>query len=397
MVRRLAGLLALFLSTNACSPGPASNAGIYAECVRLDGQEKFACINERLLPVARTGEVQSALEMLANLADTDSDVMREGHLFAHSIGIASFDPTRDFASAFLRCSALFQAGCYHGLIQASLAGATEVGAETINALCASVLAAGADRWTHFQCLHGMGHGLLIQNNYDLLKALDACELMNDPAGRVFCHGGAFMENAMRAAHPGHSALTAALGGHASHGDQMPAFPATDPDDPHYPCSIVKVHQKSPCYGIQTAVILHLNGYDFGAAADTCEGAPEWLRALCHQSLGRDVSGIANRDPKKMNRLCGMDRTPNARHCYAGAAKSVIDWRGDVEEGLAFCRTVRDRAGRARCSHALGQQAVMLVSGQDRRRELCARAGGDYRDACLWGAGLIEAAPPILEE
>jgi hypothetical protein len=145
------------------------------------------------------------------------------------------------------------------------------------------------------------------------------------------------------------------------------------------------------------VILHLNGYDFAAAAQTCEGAPEWLRALCHQSLGRDVSGKANRNPKKMNQLCGMDRTPNARYCYAGAAKSVIDWRGDVEEGLAYCRTVTDRSSRARCSHAVGQQAIMLVSNPQGRRELCARAGGDYQDACLWGAGLIATAPAILEE
>lgn len=383
------GFLALLVAITACGPQP--------ECGNLDGQAKFVCINERLLPVARAGEVGKALEMLAALAERDPDVMRDGHLFAHAIGIASFDSARDFATAFLRCSALFQAGCYHGLIQASLAGATDVEAATINALCASVQAAGADRWTHFQCLHGMGHGLLIQNNYHLLRALDACELMSEPAARVSCFGGAFMENAMRAAHPGHSALTASMGGHASHGDNGASFPAVNPDDPHYPCSIVKAHQKSPCYGIQTAVILHLNGYDFGAAADTCESAPEWLRALCHQSLGRDVSGMANRDPKQMNRLCGMDRTPNARFCYAGAAKSVIDWRGDVAEGLVFCRTIKESGNRARCSHAVGQQAMLLIPDARSRRELCARAGGDFREACLWGAGLIEAAPAILGE
>src|SRR5690606_27389891 len=105
-------------------------------------------------------------------------------------------------------------------------------------------------------------------------------------------------------HPHHSALTSSLpgpantqhdehGAHAEHGGAQPAaepFVPIDPEDPHYPCTIVGEQYLAACYGMQTTVMLHLNGQNFEAAAKTCDGAPSTVRRVCHQSLGRDASG-----------------------------------------------------------------------------------------------------------
>ncbi len=401
--------LGLAISVTACAAGPAQHGSgssdrarqIAAEC--RSAPEKSACYDEKLAAIAATGAVDSALEVLTALSSVDKSVERDGHMYAHAIGIAAFDPARDFASTFTRCSELFHAGCYHGLIQAHFAGAGQVDAAAVNGLCREVAESGADRWTVFQCLHGIGHGLVILYEHDLIKGLAGCDLLEDAWDRASCHGGAFMENVTNATHPHHAALTAALAGghdeHASHADHgataAEPFRPFDRDDLHYPCTIVEEHHKSACYGMQTSVMLYLNEYDFGAAAEACDGAPETYRATCHQSLGRDASGFANRDIKELNRLCAQDRSELAPNCYVGAAKAVIDWAGQPSEGMRFCRAVAGEENRARCYFAVGQQIGVIVSDREKRRAACTEAGGRYRDACLWGAGLLETEPEFL--
>ena len=413
------GILAMVAAGSACSAGaaPAQSSieeaaqRIHSECGNVNVDAKSACYDGELVPMARSGDVGQALEVLQQVAALDEDVARDGHMFVHAIGIAAYDPSRDFVSTFTSCTELFHAGCYHGLIQARLADAGEVNAETVNELCADVVAAGTDRWTQFQCLHGIGHGVVIHAGHDLLEGLDACELLEDPWQRASCFGGAFMENVTNATHPHHAALTRSLtsadhahdgDAHADHGSTSGGiapggFKPIDPEDPLYPCSIVREHQKPACYGMQTAVILHLNDYDFGAAAETCEEAPEHYRRTCHASLGRDASGFASRDTKKLIQLCEQDRTPNGEYCYVGATKAVIDWAGEPADGLEFCSAVKDRMGQLRCYQGVGAQIAIIVPDDEEGRALCARAEGDNRDACLWGASLMNEMPAVLKE
>lgn len=403
-------LLCLALLGGACSAGPAPGQTAADEAARRmvadcrDAEDRTACYDARLGEVARVGEVRKALDILAALAERDADVARDGHMFVHAIGIAAYDPAADFAETFQSCTELFHAGCYHGLIQAHFAAIGRIDAETVNAVCDEVAAAG-DRWTTFQCLHGIGHGLVIYANHDLVEGLAGCELLDDPWKRASCEGGAFMENVTNATHPHHAALTESLGagggqgGHGDHGGMEHGdhsgeerFAPIDPDDPHYPCTIVKEHQKAACYGMQTSVILYLNDYDFGRAAEICDGAAQPYIAACHQSLGRDASGFANRDARELNRLCGQDRSEYASFCYVGAAKAVIDWGGEPRDGLEFCDSVKGEANRTRCFQAVGQQVAVIIGDETRGRELCGRADGSDQEACLWGAGLLREVP-----
>jgi hypothetical protein len=400
---------------SACSAGPApaqnpieeAASRIHADCKDGDFEKKSACYDAQFGPIAESGDVRRALDVLARVAELDQDVARDGHLFVHAIGIAAFDPSRDFVATFKECTELFHAGCYHGLIQARLAAAGDIDAETVNHVCADVVAADTGHWLRFQCLHGVGHGVVIQRGHDLLKGLDACELLEDPWQRASCYGGAFMENVTNVTHPHHAALTRSLSNsehehagdeHADHNASAAStFRPVNPDDAQYPCSIVKEHHKPACYGMQTAVILYLNGYDFGAAAKTCEEAPEHYRRTCHSSLGRDASGFASRDTKKLIDLCKLDRTINGQYCYVGAVKAVIDWTGKVEGGLPFCRAIEKGIAQLRCYQAVGAQISVIVPDHERGRALCVQAEGDNQNACLWGAGLIDEMPAILRE
>jgi hypothetical protein len=410
---RLPWLSGLALIAAACGPSmPAVAQGsaeqraseLYELCRRSASEAKAACYDAQLQPIAGAGEVAYEMGVLSGLLKLDPDVERDGHMFAHAIGIAAYSPDRDFATTFASCSELFHAGCYHGVIQARFAAAGEIDATTVNGLCADVADAGLDQWTRFQCVHGLGHGLLILHDHDLLRGLDGCDLLTDGWERESCYGGAFMENVTNATHPHHAALTTQLGAgsghtghdeHGGHAGKSEPFQAIDANDPYYPCTIVAEHQKLACWGMQTSAILYLNGNDFAAAAMTCDGAPAEYRRTCHQSLGRDASGHANRQPAALNALCAKDTSEYAAWCYVGAVKAVIDWAGQPSDGLRFCDVVAGEENRARCHEAVGEQIAVIVSSDPDRRAACLDADAMYRDACLWGAGLLNEAPPLL--
>jgi hypothetical protein len=389
-------------AASACARQVATVADaqeIHRSCDGLDKEKRTACYDERLQGFARQGDVKRALDALQGLARLDGDVARDGHMYAHGIGIAAFKPDVDFGKTFVTCSELFHAGCYHGLIQAYFASAGTVDSGSVNGLCATVGGGPGDRWTRFQCVHGLGHGLMIHYHHNLIHSLDGCELLNSTYDRESCYGGAFMENVTAATIPHHAALAANSLQPAGHDHHAPPagekFVALKREDLHYPCNIVKEHMKMQCYGMQTSAILHMNGRDFAAAARTCdEATPPW-RAACHQSLGRDATGHAERDIGKTRRYCMQDRSPDASFCYVGAAKAIIDWAGKPEDGMAFCTSVRGDLNRMRCYQAVGEQIGVIVADQNRRQVLCMDAPSPEREACLWGARVIPSPPALL--
>jgi hypothetical protein len=378
------------------------------ECGRGSASEKIACYEAVLHPVARAGELERALTALEAIAEADPDVRRDGHLYVHGLGIAAYDAERDVAETFTRCTELFHAGCYHGVIQAYFSESGEADSARVNGLCTQVRRLQPGQWTYFQCVHGLGHGLTILNRHDLRRGLEGCDLLAGGWERESCYGGAFMENVGNATHPHHASLMKDLDtaeepdahAHGDHGDAHPAaegipFRPVDPDDPHYPCTAIAERYGEACYGMQTTVMLHLNGSDFEAAARTCDGAPQRFRRTCHQSLGRDASGYAQQDADETRRLCALDRSAEAPWCYVGAVKAITDWTGTPDAGLSFCRDVAESEAKIRCYEAVGEQIGVMVSEDDGRADACAAAAPPDRDVCLYGARVIAEKPAVL--
>jgi hypothetical protein len=410
LTRRGCAALTLLLAAGAGAPLAAQDEALARQaaqqCADRDDATKAACYEGVLLPIAERGELSRALRVLETLAGIDPDVRRDGHMYVHGLGIAAYDPARDAAETFTECTELFHAGCYHGVIQAHFSGMDVIDTAAVNEFCGRVRTRRSDQWTYFQCVHGLGHGLTIHEGHDLPKGLAGCDMLATDWERESCYGGAFMENVGNATHPHHNALVSALpaaepgggGGHAGHGQhgQAPAaFEPIDPTDPHHPCSAVSEKYLAACYGMQTTVILHLNGSDFAAAALTCDGAPAAVRRICHQSLGRDASGYAEQDPEETVRLCRRDRSPDGVWCYVGAVKAITDWSGKPDAGHVFCAEVPDGPARVRCIEAVGEQIGVMIEPTEDRRAACMAGDAAAADICLYGARVIAQKPAAL--
>jgi hypothetical protein len=381
--------------------------------------DKGQCVEKALISTIQPAGVDRTMAALLIVADKDGDIGRDGHVYAHGIGIAAYTSPETVSDAFGRCTTDFQSGCYHGVIQgyfADDAGGNGGGvtAEKLNALCAPYRFADK-RWLDFQCAHGAGHGLMAVNAHHLLKALDACDLLTDQFEKQGCWGGAFMENVVNATNPHHTAVTQTGahehgGGHhgeagkaeAGHGEHAAAghdehaghgraaaaepFRALDKDEPLYPCNVVKAHHQKQCYLMQTSAILfHSNG-DFADASRQCQRAPEDMRQTCFQSLGRDANSWARGSHARAVRYCGTAPEEAQAFCIVGVVKNIVDVTAVAADGFEFCKQVPGHTKPA-CYRAVGQQIALLRHTPAARERECAAAESGYLTECRFGAGL----------
>lgn len=364
-----------------------------SECIALSRSARADCYRGALTTeVARTG-VAGAIAALQTLAGVDPDVNRDGHVYAHGIGIEGYLRARNVPGTFDDCPDQFSSGCGHGVIQAYLESQSGIDSVTVNALCAPYHAPGRTQWQLFQCVHGAGHGLIMMYRGDLPRALGTCDLLAEGWDRASCYGGAFMENIMSAIAPHHPASELA----ASHEhEQMghEAFKKLDPEQPLYPCSIMAERYLQPCYEIQTAAILHFNRGSVKATAAICNTAPADMRPICYRSLGRDITSKARRDPVRTRRLCDQSEEGYRAWCYFGAAKALVDWAAKPEDGLELCREVGTARGALVCFRAVGEQIRALGGLEPERERHCAVAGrAEAIEACRFGAGIVGSRQP----
>jgi hypothetical protein len=363
-------------------------AGAAAGCRRFSGDERRDCYRAALTETVRKEGVAGAMAALKAVAALDDDVEREGHVYAHGIGIAAYLARPSVPENFDRCPNDFASGCGHGVIQAYLESQVAVDSATINALCVPYREPGDTRWQLFQCVHGAGHGLVMMNGGDLPRALQVCDFLATAWDRDSCYGGAFMENIMGEISPHHPA-TELVAGHAHHA----SFKRLDSSDLLYPCSVMATKYLRTCYEIQTAAILHFTKGSIGKAARACDAAPEDWRPTCYASLGRDLTSRALRDPGKTKRLCARGGQRYRHWCYFGAVKSLVDWSAGPEAGMEFCRILGQETGWLLCYRAVGEQIASLVGPAEERATLCSTAERpEAIDACRYGAQLPVSQP-----
>lgn len=392
--------LMILAMTMILAPAPVwsdTPPDLVAACRDKQSQEKSSCYEQGLLSILKQSGVRTAMEALAVAAELDRDVQRDGHVYAHVVGIAAYDRDKDVGEIFRSCSALFQSGCYHGVIQSYLEDVLDASmagdAERINGVCQAYRADPASRWLLFQCLHALGHGLTAFHNHDLPRALKACDALAGEWDRQSCYGGAFMENAVHGtglhhASPQHHA-------HHAMSAEPTEFVPVKADDPHHPCSLLEERYLADCYLMQTSVILHQNHGDFRKAFAACDGAPAAMRPWCYQGLGRDASAYTLQDPDGSIRLCSLGDPRYQPWCYAGLVKNFIDVTAKSETGLAFCPRVPEPANQLKCFEAVGEEVWILAFEEARRVALCAQADGEAEAACRYGARLRPDPPPGL--
>ena len=380
------------------------------------GDTKEACYEAILLPLVTSHGVRTAMGALNRLGQLDTWVRDEGHVLAHGIGItAGKAGGTNMAQVFASCTEIFQSGCYHGVIQAYFENVHHIDTTAVNALCEPYTHSEGDRWLRFQCVHGMGHGLLMFYAHNLPQGLEGCDLLRDGWDRESCYGGAFMENIVNATMPHHIASRlvhitgdttgmAGMAGMAGHDHDMAGmamgpshYKAMDSLDLQYPCDSLGSRYADACYMMQTSIMLHYSNGDMTQAAHACVAAPLRLRYTCHQSLGRDINSYAHQDHREAIRMCAVADDEYEPWCHVGVVKNLIDLTAKSEDGMSYCRDLTGTRNKMSCYHAVGEQIAALKPTSQARTQACGTAESRFRGACLFGAQVSNVRPDSLPE
>jgi hypothetical protein len=259
------------------------------------------------------------------------------HRVAHAIGAASLARYEgNVARTFAEGSSYCWSGYYHGVLERSLVNVPSRKANDLGAVARSLCGDDQVRavtWLAYQCLHGLGHGLMITTGLSLPRSLQVCKSLATDWDRESCKGGVFMENL------------------------SPAFGVQSrwlrDDDPVYPCNVVADEDKRECYETVTTRILRVVGVEWEQTADICGGVENGFIASCFRSFGRDISAQTHRNPSAIAGLCAVARPYGGEgECIAAGAIDMTANYTSGERASALCETAAANL-RDGCYRAIG--------------------------------------------
>jgi hypothetical protein len=255
------------------------------------------------------------------------------HQIAHVIGRTAAKQYGDLTQTYAHGDNFCWSGYYHGAIEtvAQQLGPTKIIAQ-LNDVCDKFKKTKQYSFDHFNCVHGMGHGLMAVQGDDLFKALKSCRGYEGNWQQQSCYGGVFMENVMNEINPG------------EHSNYLKT------SDALYPCDAIDDTYKTQCYLMQTSHALNVEGQDFSKVFGLCATVPSPYDAVCYQSLGRDASGNNSSDQAITIQRCNLGQSPLAQqNCYTGAVKDFISFYHSDKQGLSMCSAITDASLSASCT------------------------------------------------
>jgi hypothetical protein len=364
--------VASYVSDSASGQGEAAGASTAAEFkpdeTKLeDCGGNFTCLEQAFGNLTYEEGPKPALEEFDRRIAADPEIERNCHRIAHMMGAAALVRYEGgVGKAFAEGSASCWSGYYHGILERAF---RDVDPDDLTAT-ARVLCDDADvRRTAFiayQCVHGLGHGLMIYTGYDLPRSLETCDGLATSWDQTSCTGGVFMEN-----------LSSSYG--------ITSKWLSD-DDPLYPCTDVAERHKLYCYLMVTSRILPLVGWDWAKAANWCRKSEEGWIATCFQSLGRDASGQTRGAVPEILSICeeGGDM---ARECVYGAARDLTSQDSGPARASKLCGNAA-AAHRSYCYFGIGTILGGLYATEQEKRAACAAVSprAAARGECRSGAG-----------
>ncbi|HST25824.1 MAG TPA: hypothetical protein VLJ76_07520 [Gaiellaceae bacterium] len=335
------------------------------------------CYEQAFGDVAYYQGPKAALALFAHEMATNKAIDAGCHPIAHYIGAGTLARNHgNIPKSFAAGSSICWSGFYHGILERAFYGiSTETGLIKAARRVCSDPSLQRNEFLFYQCVHGLGHGLMISTGYDLPYALHVCEKLQTSWDQSSCTGGVYMENV-----------------NAANGTSI-GFKTTwvKPNDLVYPCDspVTKGHRLY-CYLMVTSRILGANGFNWAATAKICSHVQKIWIATCFQSFGRDADGSTSENGPRDLQLCQIAGRW-AGECIYGVVRDMTAYFAGVKQSSALC-AIAAAADKGYCYQGIGTIVGTLKADTAGRRADCTAASPSrFLDACLRGAGVPVSA------
>ena len=302
---------------------------------------KANCYRDYFAEIMRNEGADVAVAEVDVLSRTDENVSRNCHQIVHDLGNDAVVWYGDVGTALTYQGSACWSGYYHGVVEYAIGQFTDTELVDELPVFCTEQARREYSFPHFNCVHGLGHGIMQILGGDLFGTIPYCEVFSDPWEDSACMNGALMENVISG--------------------QQGKPRDLHTDDLVYPCNAIPDAYVADCFATQTSWMLTQTGYlpeDFAEVFTICDGVRTDMVDNCYRALGRDISSVHNQDLSMIVQLCSLGDPDHQQECYVGAATNTIFNNHDTIQATVICEAIRARMQRS-CFSARDRVAATL--------------------------------------
>jgi len=344
------------------------------------------CYNEGLKTITAEFGPVAALDVLSTLEENHLiQATTDDHQLAHAIGRKTAERFGIHGQGFLLCPTTFNYGCQHGFFEYALGKANST-KEVINQICGAFETnPNYSAKFKFYCYHGVGHGVMMAEAYDLASSIAVCDSLDSMIAIEGCWQGVFMEN-----------VNAGMRGEARDG----VFSKLEP---LAPCSNLEQKYRHECFINHAGWLMQIFSNSVRDASSACMKAPSGSIDSCMQSIGLMVTNpvwqavLANPPAGGLSpgessesiawQLCLEFPSAYQEQCLLGAVDNILNFDElKVTRAGSFCALVQAN-WRDSCYRRIGSNLRAQVTDQGKAHDGCSTFAPHERDLCLMGAGI----------
>ena len=322
------------------------------------------------------------------------------HLLGHVVGDILY--SQEGIDGMSLCTHDFRNACSHTMVIGALIDFGTAAFEDIREAC---YAAPGGKGAYTMCFHGLGHGVLAFNEYDMAKTIDMCDQLGtseyNQREAVECFGGAVME-------------IIGGGGHDRESWDSKRKEYLLPEDPLFLCrqSYVTDKYSSMCYNYITPYMYEALEADmarpsdevFDQVFDWCAEIPtEEIanRQACYGGQGKEFIGIATgRDfsghsaptveaLQQMYDWCSLANEEDGfEYCLFSTVDSLY-WGGenDFSGPVQFCKLVDNVEVKERCFDSLDNNVLYYIDDRLYFQKYCVALPTEFQASCKTKLGI----------
>lgn len=296
-----------------------------------------------------------------------------GHDLAHVVGSSTSRNWGASGDVFNRCPIDFDYGCLHGFFEIAMT-KVDSPAEALISVCENMPA--EPMFDRVNCYHGGGHGMMMNESYNLDRALEVCDSLPDYFMRQNCWGGVFMEN-----------TNGFLGGRIEE-----EFNTFRPDNPLAPCDSLADKYRHECYILHADYLINNYSTSLDDLIAVCLGAGLHTE-VCLRGVARIFSGdrqdmilqgsrldIGGDFVERAYYLCGQFPEEYVSMCHFFVVGHFIFPHmlySGFKDSVRYCMLTDFKK---RCFVRISDRLDALVD-KDEKMRMCALVSERYRDNC----------------
>lgn len=297
--------------------------------------EEYKNTKNELIEHMKQKNPRVALETLREKMKSNQAITRSCHDLVHEIGHAAYEKYDDFGQAMQYQDELCNSGYLHGIIENHFSKSNDI-FTTMNTVCNQYSPKSFIGW---ECLHGVGHGLMYFTENNLPKSISFCEEYADIFSRQTCINGVFMEN-------------------FNVDQKLHVSKYLDANNPMSPCTQQKPKYKTDCYLYAPTYFLSLHKNEYLDALQWCKTAEDEFQLTCATGVGSQAikENIAN--PKFVESLCMQGSRDATNACIAGMVGLYINHFGGLNEAKMLC-TKLEKTNQKICEQTIVSQQTLF--------------------------------------